>query len=949
MHLGGDRWAELQPPDEVDPSGRTWVAKRDVRITQVGPNELRVRARWIVATGPGRPGQIAPRRWFSGRLMGLGPRTFVESVEIDGRPAPWGYDGRGGVFVEVQVQGQRRIELVARVHGDPRRSPVGLDLMPAVHGVATVALQEAEGALLDGSGQPLLGIEGRFFGREKLSVTQARQPTPPDASRLVLGHAAVGLTVGDAELRGRARLEWLIKRGSLEQAVFSARGLGRDAKVEGPDVESFERQGDRFVVKLKAPATDRLRVEVSWSAATPQGGAVSVVAPAFVLADVWRSESTVQLAREDDLQLLPDSTGWNPEASQRLPDWAQGLVQGTSAGAFIRAETGSDLRVQLLRFVPVQGPPVVVDVIDYLVATSEEGRMIVRARMEVRNDRAGHLRIDPPPGLTVVGARVAGETAFPSVEEDGTWRIPLKRSVESVQGLLSFPVEIAFLGEGRAWARAEDRGLELARIEAPVAVQRVTLHLPPEYKNRLETGEGGTVGSFSRGESISYGFRRGDERVEAADELYTEAVSGYLDNDFGGAQEKLDQLRELGADNANIEALQGNLDVVQGKVDVESQDADKQVAAGRVLKQAKARAFEQEVEQKAAEQEAERFAAEGRYDEADEAYGRAIKIGKGLKNLAQDDAKDIETRNEALATAQSVVASARKRRRKRGNQGAKLKKSKDMAAKAAPVGSQTSRDFTAVVDMAPTASQDRAGEGFRVTIDGPTLKTESHGVAAETPPEEPSPVAEPEEARGRVYDFEEDNVDGEVLRPEGATLSSRSRAKHDALIDSRGRFDAPGASPPPPPAVGPTPDPSSEAGGLKLAGTTGAVDEPDLVYESDLESAEESLRHGGRSVSNAARRIARDAAPSRRSRGRKTLRKRRSGGLKKSKAAPPAPNLESALAVPMGDLPEPEVHASNLAVVVPQIGEAVLYQRLLVPLGERPRIEIDAKRKRRRP
>jgi hypothetical protein len=39
-----------------------------------------------------------------------------------------------------------------------------------------------------------------------------------------------------------------------------------------------------------------------------------------------------------------------------------------------------------------------------------------------------------------------------------------------------------------------------------------------------------------------------------------------------------------------------------------------------------------------------------------------------------------------------------------------------------------------------------------------------------------------------VYDFDDDNVDGEILRPEGANLASRGRVKHASLITIRPHF-----------------------------------------------------------------------------------------------------------------------------------------------------------------
>lgn len=39
-----------------------------------------------------------------------------------------------------------------------------------------------------------------------------------------------------------------------------------------------------------------------------------------------------------------------------------------------------------------------------------------------------------------------------------------------------------------------------------------------------------------------------------------------------------------------------------------------------------------------------------------------------------------------------------------------------------------------------------------------------------------------------VYDFEDDSVEGELLSPEGANISSRGRAKHASLIKIRPHF-----------------------------------------------------------------------------------------------------------------------------------------------------------------
>lgn len=78
---------------------------------------------------------------------------------------------------------------------------------------------------------------------------------------------------------------------------------------------------------------------------------------------------------------------------------------------------------------------------------------------------------------------------------------------------------------------------------------------------------------------------------------------------------------------------------------------------------------------------------------------------------------------------------------------------------------RTSLVFLGVALWATTAAAEPGGDG---DADDAARKGEKGGVT--------------------VYDFDDDNVDGEVLRPEGANLSSRGRVKHASLITIRPHF-----------------------------------------------------------------------------------------------------------------------------------------------------------------
>lgn len=63
------------------------------------------------------------------------------------------------------------------------------------------------------------------------------------------------------------------------------------------------------------------------------------------------------------------------------------------------------------------------------------------------------------------------------------------------------------------------------------------------------------------------------------------------------------------------------------------------------------------------------------------------------------------------------------------------------------------------------------------------------GLALEPVPQDADDAAfKGEQGGATVYDFEDDDVDGEILRPEGALINSRAGTRHASLITLRRHF-----------------------------------------------------------------------------------------------------------------------------------------------------------------
>ncbi len=907
IELSWERYAELIADQPVDPGATPpgpWVSDRRVDLRPVaGGWELR--ARWTV--------QVQRAGWMWRTLTG--PDIELRRATFDGAPLAVVPMPRGSQLA-LWVERGGEIEVHAFLPGSPD-DDVSLTMMPATRGRLTVA---SDGRIpvptIDastGDAPPVLDGGIVWSGASTVGF-ELRDPDQAPAAHqaLAVAHAGVGLTVGDAELRGRAHLQWELRHGALPRVRATVSGLGADLTVSGRDVATWSRQGDTLEVELGAPATGRIDLDLRWTQAIPAGDEASITLPR-IEPEAWRSEASLQVARDGEHEVIPRAEQWTAVAAASLPEWGQGLVEGTPTAAYQRSGGHRDGALDLLRFVPVPGPPTVVDVATYTAATTEEGRVLMRAHYELRNDRGAHLTVRPPPGLRIIGARVAGQTALPSRDEQGAWRIPLKRSLETVEGLLSFPVEVTLMGEQESWARREQRELALPTLDAPIAASRATIHLPPGYQNRLQDGDHTMVDEFNRGEGLTYGMAAGQGQAAVADSTFQQAVDGYLANDFEGAQAKLDELERLGMRNQNTERLQANIDVIEGK-DKGKNKADLTLQR-RVKEQARARAAEEFREQETLIVQAEQAAQSGDYDEAEANYEAALELGDKLAKFEQTESVEQIAVNSQVALDFKTIAEKASRRRDARVSKRRSKRATKSSSSSSSIGrgsggageGQLGADAALVIDHAndepldppaPVTGIDAAGQGTTREATPPAVVLEPE------PPSEPEPEPEPEppvDAEDQRVFSEREQLDDEDNAP---LLARRPPQPLDAVQYERGpRRGRRGMK------YKRTMRRGSRRGGGKRAKSNGVS-----VYDFDDDSIEDSI----------------------------------DGQLQTPRQVPAAATATTIADAPNQDLPAPKVNASAMSVVIPATGRAVLYQQLLLDANETQIITIDARRRLRR-
>lgn len=930
--LDGATWEALRGPDPEAPPVPPGIVV-DARVVTLSAADGRVRAvaRWQVRA-------VGPAAFADLRLGDLG--WSPERILVDGREGALEPRSDGWRLV-TKVDRPITIELTATRPGDPTVGDVLIDLLAAPRG--TVVAPGLHVAAVD----PALrvGSTTRAAGKFRLVPADVRAR---DRGDLVVATSAVGMTLGDAEARVKARVSWEVRRGKLATLVLDAPGAGRDLEVRGAIVRSWRREGDRVFVEPLRPVDGAASVELSWTIPLPATSEARLAVPRVAPIGVYRTEGALVLARATEAEAVPDVPA-TPIARQELPRWGDGLVDG-EATAFYKLGAPPSGSVSLVRYAPVEQPPMLIDRADVRIATSDEGRVLSRTYLTVRNERAARLRIVPPEGTELLGVQVSGEPVVPARDDGPGWLIALPRSVETVDGLLTFPIEVIARGTGPAWSERERRAIPLLRFDAQVALTRVTLALPPGWHSRAEGGD--VVPAFTEGETLRYGMAVGDAAAAQVDTLFQGAVDAWLDNDWDAAQDKLDDIRSAGGDNENVRRLQGNLDLVAGK-----DTGATEVVERRVREQALARASSTAQEAEQSLREAEEAEQRGDTDEAEKKYEEAYTKADVAAKLER---KESMTYKSVQSSSSAGLSKAKKKQAEAQNSAF----SGDPLAIEGEVQKPEVVEFLGEVSGATGFGVSGYGAGGGGTgelgwlgdeLDGKSglidIPADPNLVDATTAPDEVPIVY-----RSRTeIDFEDVEIDGDFGVDdgvEGGVVGGVVGGVSGGVLHGE-------VAPAPPPPTTPTPDfleriPTGRSYQSAVTAVPGAS-RPSRSARDDAKPAAKPAPEpvelpettayfeniGGEttveSVTVSSRKPARQAA----GRGGAAVGSKGVAG-KGAVAAPPKTLTLEVGGRTDGDA---DVFASALTLYVPQLGETVLYQHLLLESDTPCPLVVDAYRR----
>lgn len=352
-----------------------------------------------------------------------------------------------------------------------------------------------------------------------IDVSWSMRDTAPVAAAKdvrALGEVMTLITLGDADVRMSALIDIAVIQGELRTLTLRLPDGYELQTVTGSSLEQSTPADRELVLSIGNPAARSHQFLVTLERSHP-GGTFTLDTGLVSLPTVQRERGEIGIEGVGTMELgAADRAGihridvreLNPSlhALSRLPILSAFRYQRAAGAA------PPQMAFTVTRFDDAR---VLAAVANHAMATTlvtTEGRALTEISLEMRNRSQPFLKVELPPGATIVSVDLAGKSVKPASGPDGT-RIPLMRA-----GLMTnhpYTVSFVYVHAGAPFQKKGDIEMALPKMDVPIGLVGWEMFVPEQYSVRTIGGNVIDTRRFPIFDPVT-GYRPIDYGVEIA-------------------------------------------------------------------------------------------------------------------------------------------------------------------------------------------------------------------------------------------------------------------------------------------------------------------------------------------------------------------------------------------------------------------------------------------------
>ena len=297
------------------------------------------------------------------------------------------------------------------------------------------------------------------------------------------------ITLDDADVRMVALLDITVTQGELRTLSVRLPGGYELVSVTGSTLEESTPREREVILTVGNPAARSHQFLVNLERPHP-GGTFNFETGLVSLNDVQRERGEIAVEGVGTMDLSSaERAGVHRIDVRELNSSLHALARLPILSAFrYQRPSGSappQMAFAIKRFADAGVLAAAADRATATTMITSEGRALTEIQLVLRNRSQPFLKVELPPGATIVSVDLAGHSAKPASGADGT-RIPLMRA--GLPTSAPYSVSFVYIHAGTPFQKKGDIQMALPKMDLPIGVVNWEVFVPEQYSARAIDG-----------------------------------------------------------------------------------------------------------------------------------------------------------------------------------------------------------------------------------------------------------------------------------------------------------------------------------------------------------------------------------------------------------------------------------------------------------------------------